>query len=57
MYVRGEPGTWNMELQPLAGGGAVRIMDEKISDTQYMVTPGQDKVIRVGKKFFRILEG
>jgi len=24
---------------------------------QYLVTPGQDKVIRVGKKFFRILKG
>ena len=46
-----------MELQPLAGGGAVRIMDDKIEDTQYIVTPGKDKVIRVGKKFFRVLEG
>ncbi|MDF1535541.1 MAG: tyrosine--tRNA ligase [bacterium] len=35
-------------------GGAVRSMDEKISDTKYMVTPGKDKVIRVGKKFFRV---
>jgi tyrosyl-tRNA synthetase len=38
-------------------GGAVRIMDEKVSDTQYVVTPGKDKVIKVGKKFFRVVEG
>ncbi|MCK5352593.1 tyrosine--tRNA ligase, partial [bacterium] len=37
-------------------GGAVKIMDEKVADTQYMVTPGKDKVIKVGKKFFRVLE-
>jgi tyrosyl-tRNA synthetase len=36
-------------------GGAVRVMEGKVSDTKYMVTPGKDKVIRVGKKFFRIL--
>jgi hypothetical protein len=24
---------------------------------QYMVTPGRDKVIKVGKKFFRVVEG
>ena len=36
-------------------GGAVKIMDEKIADTQYVVTPGQDKVIKVGKKFFRVV--
>jgi tyrosyl-tRNA synthetase len=38
-------------------GGGVRIMDEKMSDTKYMVTPGKDKVVRVGKKFFRVVEG
>jgi len=36
-------------------GGAVKVMDGKITDTKYLVTPGQDKVIRVGKKFYRIL--
>jgi hypothetical protein len=55
-------GTRNSELgtrnssQRLAGG-AVKIMDEKISDTQYMVSPGKDKVIKVGKKFFRVVAG
>ncbi len=38
-------------------GGAVRVMDGKITDTKYMVTPGRDKIIRVGKKFFRVLAG
>ncbi len=37
-------------------GGAVRVMEGKVTDTNYLVTPGKDKVIRVGKKFFRILE-
>jgi len=35
-------------------GGAVRVMEGKILDTKYMVNPDIDKVIRVGKKFFRI---
>lgn len=38
-------------------GGAVKIMDEKVSDTQYVVNPDKDKVIKVGKKFFRVVEG
>ena len=41
----------------LIKGGAVRVMEGKITDTKYIVTPGQDKVIRVGKKFFRIKKG
>lgn len=36
-------------------GGAVRVMEGKILDTKYTVKPDIDKVIRVGKKFFRIL--
>lgn len=39
----------------LINGGAVKIMDKKISDTKYTVTPGRDKVIKVGKKFLRIV--
>ena len=35
---------------------AVKFMDEKISDTQVLVTPGRDKVIKVGKKFFRVVK-
>jgi tyrosyl-tRNA synthetase len=50
-------GVSSSEAIRMIKGGAVRIMDDKVDDTQYLVTPGQDKVIRVGKKFFRILEG
>ena len=50
-------GVSSSEAIRMIKGGAVRIMDDKVGDTQYLVTPGQDKVIRVGKKFFRILEG
>jgi tyrosyl-tRNA synthetase len=55
--VAGFRGVSSSEAIRMIKGGAVRIMDEKISDTQYMVTPGRDKVIRVGKKFFRVLGG
>ena len=50
-------GVSSSEAIRMIKGGAVKIMDEKISDTQFMVTPGRDKVIKVGKKFFRVLEG
>ena len=50
-------GVSSSEAIRMIKGGAVRIMDDKVDDTQYMVTPGQDKVIRVGKKFFRVLKG
>jgi len=50
-------GVSSSEAIRMIKGGAVRIMDDKIEDTQYMVTPGQDKVIRVGKKFFRVVKG
>jgi tyrosyl-tRNA synthetase len=50
-------GVSSSEAIRMIKGGAVRIMDDKIKDTQYIVTPGKDKVIRVGKKFFRVLEG
>ena len=50
-------GVSSSEAIRMIKGGAVRIMDDKVDDTQYLVTPGQDKVIRVGKKFFRILKG
>jgi len=50
-------GVSSSEAIRMIKGGAVKIMDEKISDTQYMVTPGRDKVIKVGKKFFRVLAG
>jgi tyrosyl-tRNA synthetase len=49
--------TSSSEAIRLIKGGAVRIMEGKVSDTKYMVKPGEDKVIRVGKKFFRILKG
>jgi len=49
-------GVSTSEAIRLIKGGAVKIMDSKITDTKYSVTPGQDKVIRVGKKFFRILQ-
>lgn len=50
-------GVSSSEAIRMIKGGAVRIMDDKVDDTQYLVTPGQDKVIRVGKKFFRVLKG
>jgi 16S rRNA U516 pseudouridylate synthase RsuA-like enzyme len=50
-------GVSSSEAIRMIKGGAVKIMDEKISDTQFMVTPGRDKVIKVGRKFFRVLEG
>lgn len=50
-------GTSSSEAIRMINGGAVRIMDEKVTDTKYMVTPGKDKVIRVGKKFFRVVGG
>ncbi len=49
-------GVSTSEAIRLIKGGAVKIMEGKITDTKYMVTPGRDKVIRVGKKFFRILK-
>ena len=49
--------TSTSEAIRLIKGGAVRVMDGKITDTKYMVTPGRDKIIRVGKKFFRVLAG
>lgn len=55
--VAGFRGVSSSEAIRMIKGGAVRIMDEKVSDTQYMVTPDRDKVIRVGKKFFRVLGG
>jgi len=50
-------GSSTSEAIRLIKGGAVRVMEGKISDTKYTVTPGTDKVIRVGKKFFRIIKG
>ncbi len=50
-------GVSSSEAIRMIKGGAVKIMDEKITDTQYMVTSGRDKVIKVGKKFFRVVEG
>ena len=47
-------GTSSSEAIRMIKGGAVRIMDEKVTDTKYMVTPGKDEVIRVGKKFFKL---
>ncbi len=47
--------TSTSEAIRLIRGGAVSVMDSKVSDTNYLVTPETDKVIRVGKKFFRIL--
>lgn len=55
--VAGFRGVSSSEAIRMIKGGAVRIMDEKVSDTQYMVTHDRDKVIRVGKKFFRVLGG
>ncbi|UCF88973.1 MAG: tyrosine--tRNA ligase [bacterium] len=55
--IAGFRGVSSSEAIRMIKGGAVRIMDEKVSDTQYMVIPGRDKVIRVGKKFFRVVEG
>lgn len=49
-------GVSTSEAIRLIKGGAVKIMEGKITDTKYMVTPGRDKVLRVGKKFFRILK-
>jgi len=54
--VAGVRGVSSSEAIRMIKGGAVRIMDHKIDDTQYIVTPGQDKVIRVGKRFFRVLK-
>ncbi|UCG38674.1 MAG: tyrosine--tRNA ligase [bacterium] len=48
--------TSSSEAVRLIKSGAVRIMDGKVTDTKYLVSPGEDKVIRVGKKFFRILK-
>jgi len=50
-------GVSTSEAIRMVKGGAVKIMDKKVSDTQYMVTSGRDKVIKVGKKFFRVVEG
>lgn len=50
-------GVSSSEAIRMIKGGAVRIMDDKVDDTQYMVTPGRDKVIKVGKKFFRVVAG
>jgi len=50
-------GTSTSEAIRLIKGGAVRVMEGKISDTKYTIKPGTDKVIRVGKKFFRIVKG
>jgi len=50
-------GVSSSEAIRMIKGGAVKIMDEKITDTQYMVTSGRDKVIKVGKRFFRVVEG
>jgi tyrosyl-tRNA synthetase len=50
-------GVSSSEAIRMIKGGAVKIMNEKVSDTQYMVTPARDKVIKVGKKFFRVVEG
>jgi len=49
-------GTSTSEAIRMIKSGAVRVMDGKVTDTGYLVDPGQDKVIRVGKKFFRIQE-
>lgn len=46
--------TSTSEAIRLIKGGAVRVMEGKVTDTNYLVTPGKDKIIRVGKKFFRI---
>ena len=46
--------TSTSEAIRLIKGGAVRVMEDKVVDTGYLVTPGKDKVIKVGKKFFRI---
>jgi tyrosyl-tRNA synthetase len=50
-------GVSSSEAIRMIKGGAVRIMDEKIAETGYLVTPGRDKVIKVGKKFFRVISG
>ena len=47
-------GTSTSEAIRMIKNGAVRVMEGKVTDTGYLVTPGRDKVIRVGKKFFRI---
>lgn len=47
-------GTSTSEAIRMIKNGAVRVMEGKVTDTAYLVTPGQDKVIRIGKKFFRI---
>jgi len=48
-------GVSSSEAIRMIKGGAVKIMDEKVFDTQYVVTPDKDKVIKVGKKFFRVV--
>jgi tyrosyl-tRNA synthetase len=47
-------GTSTSEAIRLIQNGAVRVMEGKITDTKHIVTPGKDKMIRVGKRFFRI---
>ena len=48
-------GTSSSEAIRMIKGGGVRIMDEKVTDTKYMVVADKPKVIRVGKKFFKVV--
>ena len=54
--IAGFRGTSTSEAIRMIKGGAVQVMDGKVTDTGYLVTPGQTRVIRVGKKFFRVRE-
>jgi len=50
-------GVSSSEAIRMIKGGGVSVMEGKITDTKYEIDPERDKVIRVGKKFFRVLKG